>query len=469
MLTPTFLLHKTNSGGKNTADRSLLVDLMYWVSQNPPPAHLFLISGDRDFASILHRLRMSNYNILLAGPDTAPGVLCSAASIMWQWNDLIRGENINGKHFNQPPDGPYGSWYGHYRLPLEDPFAVTEQQPCSRAEDLSESGSDLKVRPVPKAVVKQVRLILNSYPKGISITELRVELGKSNVTIDKDLYGHKKFSRFLLSMPHILKLQTGSEGQHIVRSVAPKASEPSESTNNSRDPDIVTSPKINGGVRSGTRGADEKPSLSTSPKLSVKEPLTKMKEPPKQVEEPPKEVPGSATVVEKVNDEKITASHLQPVEEQDPISGGGFFKRIWRKWFGGKENESTSSQCTEDVKENEKKHVESTSLADLVGPASFSSSSNGAIVDKSISNSSDVIDDRSSRDPGLFKHVITWCRFWRSSQPLENLRENSEKVDQINTDSEKPEIFSKESFWIDILVFIDTPKGSELVLQSRTR
>ncbi|KAE9448945.1 hypothetical protein C3L33_19157, partial [Rhododendron williamsianum] len=111
-------------GGKNSADRSLLVDLMYWVSQNPPPAHLFLISGDRDFAGTLHRLRLNNYNILLASPETAPSVLCSAASIMWHWNALVKGENLTGKYFNQPPDGPYGSWYGHYRVPLEDPFAV---------------------------------------------------------------------------------------------------------------------------------------------------------------------------------------------------------------------------------------------------------------------------------------------------------------------------------------------------------
>lgn len=38
------LAHIPN-GGKNSADRSLLLDLMYWVSQNPPPAHLFFNFG----------------------------------------------------------------------------------------------------------------------------------------------------------------------------------------------------------------------------------------------------------------------------------------------------------------------------------------------------------------------------------------------------------------------------------------
>ena len=66
--------------GKNSADRFLLVNLMDWVSQNPPPAHLFFISGDTDFAGILHKLRMNNYNILLAGSRNVP-VLSSAANV----------------------------------------------------------------------------------------------------------------------------------------------------------------------------------------------------------------------------------------------------------------------------------------------------------------------------------------------------------------------------------------------------
>ncbi|KAM7277235.1 hypothetical protein ACFE04_019101 [Oxalis oulophora] len=213
-----------NAGGKNSADRSLLVDLMYWVSQNPPPAHLFLISGDRDFSGILHRLRMNNYNILLASTDTAPGVLCSASSIMWNWNAIVKGENLVGRHFNQPPEGPYGSWYGHYKGPLEDPFSVCENS-SSRIEEFSESES--KIRPVPKVVTKQIQSILNSNPKGMPIIELHSELKKSNIGVDKDFYGYKKFSCFLFSMPHILRLQTGISGNYIVRGVTSKSLGPS--------------------------------------------------------------------------------------------------------------------------------------------------------------------------------------------------------------------------------------------------
>ncbi|KAJ1429716.1 hypothetical protein SESBI_08118 [Sesbania bispinosa] len=64
---------------------------------------------------------MNNYNILLAIPGRAPDVLCSAATIMWQWPSLLKGEDLTGKHFNHPPDGPFGSWYGNYRCLLKTP------------------------------------------------------------------------------------------------------------------------------------------------------------------------------------------------------------------------------------------------------------------------------------------------------------------------------------------------------------
>jgi len=111
--------------GKNSANISVIMDFTYWVSQNPPPAHIFLISGDRDFAGVLHRLRMSNYSMLLAGvPSEASTAICSSSSIMWNWSELAGGKNLSGRHCNQPPDGPLYYWYVQCRGNLEDPFEV---------------------------------------------------------------------------------------------------------------------------------------------------------------------------------------------------------------------------------------------------------------------------------------------------------------------------------------------------------
>ncbi|XP_024534961.1 uncharacterized protein LOC9657426 isoform X3 [Selaginella moellendorffii] len=91
-------LHHVPSGGKESesSDRALLMDLILWTIENPPPAHLFLISGDRDFSTALHKLRMRNYNVLLACPAGAyisPSLL-GAASRVWYWNSLVRGEAL---------------------------------------------------------------------------------------------------------------------------------------------------------------------------------------------------------------------------------------------------------------------------------------------------------------------------------------------------------------------------------------
>ncbi|KAK4772755.1 hypothetical protein SAY86_014530 [Trapa natans] len=266
------LTHIPN-GGKNSADRSLLVDLLYWVSRNPPPAHLFLISGDRDFAGILHKLRMNNYNILLASPENVPGVLCSAASIMWHWSSMISGEDLVGKIYNQPPDGPHGSWYGHYNAPLDDPFAVSEKLPHMKNEDppILESNTEIKARNNPKDLIVVIQNILKQNPEGIFITELREELQKRNVTLDKDFYGYKKFSRFLISMPHIAKVKYRNDGKCLIRPVTTKHTEPSDSIgvlppsesmeNTALDQKITPNLKIQIEERSSSRDEKTKPGL----------------------------------------------------------------------------------------------------------------------------------------------------------------------------------------------------------------
>ncbi|KAI8535921.1 hypothetical protein RHMOL_Rhmol10G0213100 [Rhododendron molle] len=471
-------------GGKNSADRSLLVDLMYWVSQNPPPAHLFLISGDRDFAGTLHRLRLNNYNILLASPETAPSVLCSAASIMWNWNALVKGENLTGKYFNQPPDGPYGSWYGHYRVPLEDPFAVTEQPACSRAEEVSELNSDLKLRPVPKAVVKLICHILKSNPKGISISELGSELKRSNLGIEKDLYGYKKFSRFLASMPHILKLESRNDGQHLVIGVASKVPEQDESIpgliatgsgTNAEGPLIATSPKVNGKDSSGTKCTDGNQMLPPTPEVNAKEPS-------KISEESQMKVPETPPLAERGNNANETDNHLHSSEGYNSKPEVGFFKMMWRKWFAGADagSENTSSgiqekrtpgESTEKPQTEEKSVKSICQTTDLVGPASFSSSHKEAVMDDKLVGGDEAQGELSSRDPHFFKQIISWCKFWRKSRESESSsKQSSENLNQVTIDSGKHEVFLKESFWKEMEAYIDTPpNGSVLVLQSKSR
>ncbi|XP_062182347.1 uncharacterized protein LOC133886630 [Phragmites australis] len=186
------------SSGKDGCDRSFMADLVYWIAQNPPPAHFFLISGDKDFANVLHRLRMSNYNVLLSCPDAAGSrMLRSAATFMWPWEALVKGVDLKPKFLNQPPDGLSCSWYGHYRGAVDDLLLKSKDPMALRR--------NTKVPKVPKAMVNGIKQVLHFYPEGVSVPNLRAELKRIDVFINKGVFGFKKLSALLQAMPDVVK------------------------------------------------------------------------------------------------------------------------------------------------------------------------------------------------------------------------------------------------------------------------
>jgi len=184
-------------GGKDGSYRSLMPDIVSWIGQNPPPAHFLLISGDEDFASILHRLRMSNYNVLLSCPDAGSKMLRSAATFLWPWEPLVTGVDLEPKYINQPPDG-LSSWYGQYREYGHDLLLKPKKSMALQW--------NAKEHKVPKSVVIGIKQVLDFYPEGISVSNLRLQLFRINVFIDKGYFGFKKFSTLLKAMPDVVKL-----------------------------------------------------------------------------------------------------------------------------------------------------------------------------------------------------------------------------------------------------------------------
>uniref|UniRef100_J3MND6 NYN domain-containing protein n=1 Tax=Oryza brachyantha TaxID=4533 RepID=J3MND6_ORYBR len=79
-------------GIKDASDKKILVDMLFWAIDNPPPANYLLISGDRDFSNALHKLTMRRYNILLAQPPNVSQALTAAAKSVWLWKSLVAGE-----------------------------------------------------------------------------------------------------------------------------------------------------------------------------------------------------------------------------------------------------------------------------------------------------------------------------------------------------------------------------------------
>ncbi|CAJ1974669.1 unnamed protein product [Sphenostylis stenocarpa] len=149
---------------------------MNWFSQNPPPAHLFLISADKDFAAMLHQLKNAKLQYIACYLEGCSSCLFSAATITWQWSSLVKGKNLSGKHFNHPPDG---SWCGDYKVILKNPVSDVEKSSSSQIVDIYEPSEDIHTD--PKEVVIQICHVLRSYPLGISTVDLCAELKKRKV------------------------------------------------------------------------------------------------------------------------------------------------------------------------------------------------------------------------------------------------------------------------------------------------
>jgi len=444
---------------------------------------------------------MNNYNILLASKSSAPGVLCSAASIMWDWDALIKGECVTGKHFNQPPDGPYNSWYGHYRIPLLDPFAIattTEQSSSSvKIEELSESVNSnavVNLRPIPKEVVDKIRSIVSLYPKGAAITELRAELSKSNLAIDKDFYGHKKFSKFLLSMPDILQVTTVSEGLFMIRAVTEKKppmrldSSPRLSTavdQKIKDKETVNapSPKLISDVelaaerrRDGLLGKKQEKVLE-SDKI-VKEESSESSQDPILV--------GQKDV--KANVKPVETNQVALVAWSDSSMEDGFFQKLKRLWYGSPEmelehlpemksvsgsgdthredNDLKSSSQGSGNKHKEDKDLKSSSQG-TVPMSQISPSFVAESVDEVKVGADDVDSKDKDASPGFLGRLLKSFKFWGKN--TKSSKDSSGNQELVNVDSQVQDIFAKEYFWSDIESFINSPRGFAIVSHSRTR
>eukprot|EP01018_Ginkgo_biloba_P018430 Gb_38160 [translate_table: standard] len=505
-------------GGKNSADRALLVDLVLWASQNPPPAHLFLISGDGDFSSILHRLRMQNYNILLANSDTSSAALCNAASIVWQWNRIMRGKGLLGKQYNHPPDGIPCSWYGQPIGPVEDVFRDVDLRASNdTVPELSEgieteSSQELDPKPrlIPRTVMTQIAYILNSYPQGLSIQQLQSEIAKHDIEVDKDFFGHKKFLQFLIAMPNTLKLhrRVSSDGKTWIYYAYPKSTESSKSKARPSSMEPADGKRLE---RAGTDGE----AVSSAPKSVLKEHALD------------KESPLSGGIKETHTDGSSgQSSNINGQRSQQQES---FLGRILRNWFGkGLSNDSgnvddsnngnlkTKSKDAEDrndrsdgvgadvrnLNDNDPSSPEKISKASAETKLSFSqwlfksSSHNSSSPDIGLrshlkenvevcSKNSQV---NSSSSPSIFKWFSQDWKGW-----LPSLRGNFSQTSLCHADfvsspkkisadcqgrgtcdrlilsqSEDAHIFSKPEFWHNVKNYLRSNRGSAVVSKAKS-
>ncbi|KAG6866075.1 hypothetical protein C0991_008827 [Blastosporella zonata] len=83
-----------HNGRKDVADKMMLVDMLAYAIDKPPPSTIILISGDRDFAYAVSTLRLRRYRVViisLAGVHTS---LKIQASVFLDWNNDVLGAEI---------------------------------------------------------------------------------------------------------------------------------------------------------------------------------------------------------------------------------------------------------------------------------------------------------------------------------------------------------------------------------------
>lgn len=84
------LIDCPRNGRKDVADKMILVDMLVYAIDNPPPATIVLISGDRDFVYAVSILRLRCYQVVVVALPGIHASLKAQASVYLNWsNDVI--------------------------------------------------------------------------------------------------------------------------------------------------------------------------------------------------------------------------------------------------------------------------------------------------------------------------------------------------------------------------------------------
>ncbi|CBQ67945.1 conserved hypothetical protein [Sporisorium reilianum SRZ2] len=97
------LIDTPKSGRKDVADKMMITDLLAYAIDQPAPATVVLISGDRDFAYPLGILRNRGYNVVLVTPPIgAVPILEASANVVMSWRQDVLGiqTNKDGKPYS---------------------------------------------------------------------------------------------------------------------------------------------------------------------------------------------------------------------------------------------------------------------------------------------------------------------------------------------------------------------------------
>ncbi|OSX57262.1 hypothetical protein POSPLADRAFT_1157472 [Postia placenta MAD-698-R-SB12] len=85
------LIDCPHNRGKDVVDKRIIVDICVWAWDNPPPATVILIVGDKDYVHLASILSMRGYHVILIAPPQAHECLqdAQAAEVLTWPEDFI--------------------------------------------------------------------------------------------------------------------------------------------------------------------------------------------------------------------------------------------------------------------------------------------------------------------------------------------------------------------------------------------
>lgn len=198
-------IHHVPSGGMDSSDRALLIDVMFWTMRHSPPAHILLITGDTDFSVLMHKLRLLGYNVLLAAPfhQHMSTALVHAASKIWIWPDVVVGEAEGLVAETHIPGAPLPDRFGNKKKegkPRED---SCEDLGPEVVKDVPKGSGKIKLQDggwLPPRVADMIISIVIDRP-GIALGDLTKELTARN--INPKLYGYHDYHQCLSRMEEL--------------------------------------------------------------------------------------------------------------------------------------------------------------------------------------------------------------------------------------------------------------------------
>lgn len=143
------LIDTPKSGRKDVADKMMITDLLAYAIDQPAPATVVLISGDRDFAYPLGILRNRGYNVVLVTPPIgAVPILEASANVVMSWRQDVLGVQTN-------KDGkPYSNYS---KAGPNTPSKSGQYSSSSNQQSSSQPGGSLAVGKPPGALKHQDR------------------------------------------------------------------------------------------------------------------------------------------------------------------------------------------------------------------------------------------------------------------------------------------------------------------------